>query len=286
MKRLLKNRYLIITIIIFIASFIYSTGKEEKSFYRKDGEMRVHFIDVGEGDSAFIEFPDGKTMLVDAGERDKRETVLKHIKKCGAEKIDFLIGTHPHSDHIGGLEHIVRNMEIGSVYMPKVTHNTATFESLLLSIKEKSLKINPVYAGDIIYETEDAMVKVLSPTEEEYSNLNNYSVILEIKYGDTAFLLTGDAEAEILDEIYAKDIDVLKVPHHGAISSLSEVFLDRTSPGVAVISVGGRNQYGHPHDATIDAYKKRSISIFRTDENGTITAVSDGLKVTVKGEKE
>ncbi len=246
--------------------------------------MRVHFIDVGEGDATFVEFPDGKTMLVDAGEDG--EDVLSYIQKCGAEKIDFLVGTHPHSDHIGGLETVIRNMEIGSVYMPKVTHNTATFEDLLFSIKEKGLMINPTQKGDIIYETDGLLVEVLSPKDRKYDNLNNYSVVLKIAYGDTAFLLTGDAEAEILDGIYAKDIDVLKVPHHGATSSLSEVFLDRTSPGVAVISVGEGNQYGHPHDATLDAYKKRNTAIFRTDKNGRVIATSDGVSVTVKGERE
>ncbi len=283
MKRLLKNKYFVFAVIIFIASFIYNADKE-KIPPKEGDEMRVHFIDVGEGDSAFIEFPDGKTMLVDAGEDG--EDVVSYLEKCQAEKIDFLVGTHPHSDHIGGLATVVRNMDIGSVYMPKVTHNTATFEDLLLSIKEKGLMINPASKGDIIYETDSLLVEVLSPENKDYDNLNNYSVVLKIVYGDTAFLLTGDAEAEILDGIYARDIDVLKVPHHGALSSLSEVFLDRTSPGVGVISVGEGNQYGHPHDATIDAYQKRSISLFRTDKNGSVIATSDGLKVTVKGERK
>ncbi|MBQ2890120.1 MAG: MBL fold metallo-hydrolase [Clostridia bacterium] len=283
MKRLLKNKYFILAVIIFIASFIHNAGKENIQPKQRD-EMRVHFIDVGEGDSAFIEFPDGKTMLVDAGEEG--EDTLSYLEKSEVEKIDFLVGTHPHSDHIGGLATVVRNMEIGNVYMPKVTHNTAIFEDLLLSIKEKGLTINPVYAGDIIYESDSLLVEILSPKDRKYDNLNNYSVVLKIVYGDTAFLLTGDAEAEILDGIYAKDIDVLKVPHHGALSSLSEAFLDRTSPGVAVISVGEGNQYGHPHDATLDAYKKRNIAIFRTDKNGSVIATSDGLKVTVKGERE
>ena len=283
MKRLLKNKYFVLAVIIFIASFIHNAGKEEISS-RQDGEMLVHFIDVGEGDATFVEFPDGKTMLVDAGEDG--EDVLSYIQKCGAEKIDFLVGTHPHSDHIGGLETVIRNMEIGSVYMPKVTHNTATFEDLLFSIKEKGLMINPTQKGDIIYETDGLLIEVLSPKDRKYDNLNNYSVVLKIAYGDTAFLLTGDAEAEILDGSYATNIDVLKVPHHGATASLSEVFLDRTSPGVAVISVGEGNQYGHPHDATLDAYKKRNTAIFRTDKNGSVIATSDGLKVTVKGERE
>ncbi len=286
MKNALKRNSFLIVLVVILAALFTNIAKDNKQIKHQEGEMRVHFIDVGEGDSTFIELPNGKTMLVDAGEKDQGEIVLEYIRKFGIEKLDFLIGTHPHSDHIGGLKSIIENMEIGKIYMPKVTHSTQVFESLLLAIKEKEMKVSALYKGDIIYEDNDTLVEVLSPEKREYDNLNNYSIVLKITYNDTSFLLTGDAEEKILSKLNEREIDVLKIPHHGADSSLCEEFIERTSPKYGIISASEHNQYGHPHNSVLKAYENRGVKLFRTDKDGTITAVSDGLKVMIKGEKE
>lgn len=286
-RQIRKHRYKIIALIIVIVAGIYGYATKEDAPPRQEGTMRVHFIDVGEGDSAFIEFPDGKTMLIDAGEVKEGETVLSYIQSCGVERVDFLVGTHPHSDHIGGLETIVRNLEIGEVYMPKVTHNTKTFENLFLSIQEKGLKVKPARAGMDIYNEGGVRIKVIAPIEDEYDNLNNYSVVLEVTYNDTSFLFTGDAENEVLEELHiGGEIDVLKVSHHGSYTSGSELFMNRVSPEYAVISVGARNQYGHPHREVMEFLSRNKIKVYRTDENGTVIAESDGEKITIRGSRD
>ena len=287
-KKINKTRIIsgIIILIALIIGYLTQDKTEETHTVLGEDIMRVHFIDVGEGDSTFIEFPDGKTMLVDAGEQTEGEKVLEYIKNCKSDRVDFLVGTHPHSDHIGGLETVVRNLEIGSVYMPKVSHNTKTFENLILAIREKGMKIKTAKAGTVIYSNNGVEVSILSPIKEHYDNLNNYSVILKITYNNKTFLLTGDAENVVLNqESVGVDADVLKVSHHGSTTSDSRIFLKRVSPEYAVISVGENNQYGHPHDEVIDYFENSGIKYYRTDQDGTIIIDSDGENIIVRGEE-
>lgn len=246
-----------------------------------EGELRVSFIDVGQGDSEFIELPNGETLLIDAGTNETGADVVNYIESLGYSSIDYVVGTHPHEDHIGGLDDVIRTFDIGSVYMPKVTADTKTFEDVLDAVDEKGLTINTAKAGVTLVDGDRLSVKMLAPVLDEYDNTNDYSAVIKVVYGDTSFLFTGDAE-EYAESLITGDVDsdVLKVGHHGSSTSTGEAFLERVSPSYAVISCGLGNSYGHPHTETIE--KLGGIPVFRTDEMGTIVATSDGSEISFR----
>lgn len=287
-----KHKYLIISVIMILTAFVVATVIGNKNSEAPDwesGTLAVHFIDVGQGDCSYIEFPDGKTMLIDAGEAEKGEKVAEYIKGRGAERIDFVIGTHPHSDHIGGLAQIITGFEIGEIYMPKVSHNTKAFEDVLLAVKNKNKTISSPMAGDVIHQSKNLSVTVLSPAQKEYDSLNNYSFIVKVVYKDKSFLFTGDAENEVLTTI-KQDVnsDVLKVAHHGSSTSDDEEFMKRVSPEYAVISVGEGNRYGHPHREVKGLLESVNAKVYRTDQDGTIIFSTDGedLDIITLGDEE
>lgn len=250
-----------------------------------ENNLSVHFIDVGQGDAIFIELPNNESMLIDAGEQKYSEKVIKYIKNLGYETVSYVVGTHPHSDHIGGLEDIVKNFKINNIFMPKVSTTTKTFENLLLSIKNNGLKITTAKEGLKIVEKNNILVTVLSPIEEKYSNLNNYSVVILLEYKNKSFLFMGDAEAEV--EVALKgniSCDVLKVGHHGSNSSTSTDFLKMSDPKYAVISCGKGNIYGHPHKETIEKLKKAGTEYMTTEDCGNIVMVTDGNDLIIKKE--
>lgn len=245
-----------------------------------------HYIDVGQGDSEFIEFPDGKTMLIDAGTDKYGETVVDYVKNLGYSKIDYLVGTHPHADHIGGMADVVNAFEIGNIYMPKVGTNTKTFENLLDTIQSKDMIINTAKAGMNIVSSDenDYSADILAPIKDEYDDLNNYSVVIKITYGDSKFLYMGDAEEEIEDELIGSGADVkadvIKIGHHGSNTSSSSDFVKSVGADYAVFSVGKDNDYGHPHSQTVKRWKNIGAEIYRTDEQGTIVISSNGSDIT------
>lgn len=251
-----------------------------------NGNLRVNYIDVGQGDSEFIEFPNGETMLIDAGTNESGQTVVNYIKSLGYTSVDYVIGTHPHEDHIGGLDDVINSFDIGKIYMPKVTTDTKTFEDVLDAVENKNLTINTAKSGVVITETDDFSVKIVAPVSEQYDDLNNYSAVVKISYKDNSFLFTGDAEElsenQITDDISA---DVLKAGHHGSSTSSSDKFLDRVCPSTVVISCGEDNSYGHPHKETIEKLNSRNIKYYRTDINGTVVATSDGSTITFTTDK-
>lgn len=245
--------------------------------------LNVHFLDVGQGDSIFIELPDEKTMLIDAGENYHGEGIINYIGDCGYSKIDYLVATHPHADHIGSMGYIVRNMDIGSVYTPKAAANTKTYENLLESISDKGLKITSAKAGLTIAEESDYIIDVLAPVTIDESDLNNSSAVIKLTYKNNSFLFTGDAEKKELETI-TDDIsaDVLKVGHHGSNTSTTEEFLYEVRPKYAVISVGEGNEYGHPHKETLRLLEEFNCELYRTDIDKTVVFSSDGNTISVK----
>ena len=246
-----------------------------------EGELRVSFIDVGQGDSEFIELPNGETLLIDAGTNETGADVVNYIESLGYSSIDYVVGTHPHEDHIGGLDDVIRTFDVESVYMPKVTADTKTFEDVLDAVDEKGLTINTAKAGVTLVDGDGLSVKMLAPVLDEYDNTNDYSAVIKVVYGDTSFLFTGDAE-EYAESLITGDVsaDVLKVGHHGSSTSTGEAFLERVSPSYAVISCGLGNSYGHPHTETIE--KLGGIPVLRTDEMGTIVATSEGSEISFR----
>ena len=244
--------------------------------------LKVHFIDVGQGDCILIE--DGNSaMLIDAGNPENGPDIVSYIKKLGINRLDFVIATHPHADHIGGMADVINAFDIGKLIMPKVEHTTRTFENLLLTIRNKGLKITAPVPG-IEYRLNNAGFVILAPNSSSYTNLNDYSVVVRLTYGSTSFLFSGDAEQTSEKEILAKGYniksDVLKVGHHGSKTSTTTKFLDAVSPRYAVICVGVNNQYGHPAPETLSKLVERGIKIYRTDEAGTIVATSDGKSIS------
>jgi competence protein ComEC len=245
-----------------------------------DNPLKVHFIDVGQADSILVQTPSGKTMLIDAGNNADGNAVVSYIKSQGIKKIDVLVGTHPHEDHIGGMDTVVNSFDIGKIYMPRATTTTKTYEDVLTAISRKGLKITAAKGGQTIDVDPAIKADVLAPNSSTYDDLNNFSVVLKLTYKNTSFLLAGDAEdiseQEMVNKGYNLKADVLKVGHHGSDSSTTPAFLKAVSPKYAVISVGRGNDYGHPAPATLTKLASAGIEIYRTDEAGTIIATSDG----------
>lgn len=241
--------------------------------------ISAHFIDVGQGDSIFIELPNHECMLIDAGIANKGEYIENYIISTGYDTIDYLIATHPHADHIGSMDYIVSNMDIGSIYMPKVSTTTKTYERLLEAVQEKGMKIKSARAGMSIVDEEDLNVDILAPVEIDEGELNNCSIIIKITYESDSYLFIGDAEKEELSTVTADmSADVLKVGHHGSRTSTTEEFLEEVNPEYAVISCGIDNDYGHPHEEAVSLLNEFNVEYYRTDLQGTITITSDGSR--------
>ena len=244
--------------------------------------LDVHFFDVGQGDSILAE-SDGHYMLIDAGENDQAGTVISYLKAEGVTKLDYVIGTHPHSDHIGGLDKVIDTFPVDKVFLPPVEHTTKTFEDVLDSIASRGLKITKPKPGDS-YDLGNASFTILSPVKDYGNDLNNWSVGIRLTYGDNSFVMCGDAEnqaeEDILNSGAVLKADVLKAGHHGSSTSTSNAFLKKVSPSWVVIQCGKGNSYGHPHKETMEKLKKAGCQILRTDEEGTITAFSDGKTIT------
>lgn len=251
-----------------------------------DNLMTVNFVDVGQGDCQIVVFPDGSNLLIDCGEAQYAEKVEAKLESAGCSKIDTLVITHPHTDHMGGMSRIISDYEVGEIYMPQVTANTKTYAELLETIAQQDLTINAVKAGTTLAFSEDISGEFLAPVRDDYEEMNNYSAVLKLSYADVSFLFTGDAEAlsekEMLERSYAKlDCDVLKVGHHGSSSASSEEFLAAVSPSYAVIGCGENNKYGHPHNETLLRLEACSAAVYRTDINGDIAFITDGRAIEI-----
>lgn len=264
-------------------TIVTSVGGGNNADDNAESSLRVSFIDVGQGDSEFIELPNGETLLIDAGTDETGADVVNYIESLGYSSIDYVVGTHPHEDHIGGLDDVIRTFDVESVYMPKVTADTKTFEDVLDAVDEKGLTINTAKAGVTLVDGDGLSVKMLAPVLDEYDNTNDYSAVIKVVYGDTSFLFTGDAE-EYAESLITDDVsaDVLKVGHHGSSTSTGEAFLERVSPSYAVISCGLGNSYGHPHIETMEKLGSLGIPVFRTDEMGTVVSTSDGKEISIR----
>lgn len=286
LKFLKKYLSILVTLLILVSSFIGCTNPkttDNSKYTNNETGMKVSYIDVGQGDSILVQV-NGKKLLIDAGPNDHTDKLISYLNKQNIKKLDFVVATHPHEDHIGAMDTVIRTYNIGEFYAPKKTTTTKTFENMVSALKSKSIKINSAAAGVSLDLGKNVKCEMIAPNGTNYGdNLNNYSAVIKITYGNSKFLFTGDAEKvsekEMLNKNYDLSCDVLKLGHHGSSSSSSKAFLDKVSPKIAIVSCGKNNDYGHPHKETLEEMKKRHIQIYRTDIDSTIVLVSDGTKI-------
>lgn len=249
--------------------------------------LKIHYLDVGQGDSTFIELPNQQTILIDGAEAKEKNKIIDYISSLNYTKIDYLIATHPHTDHIGGLPSIIEYFDISKIYMPKAVSTSKTYETLLNTIIAKNLKITTAKKDLIVLDEDNLQIKFLSPKEKDYQELNNYSAVLKITYLNHHFLFMGDAE-ELVEEEITDDVksDMVKVGHHGSKTSSSLTFVNRVNPLYAIISVGDKNQYHHPSQEIIQRWQQVGAKVLQTNEYGTIIAQFDGNHLQINTEKQ
>ena len=255
-------------------------GMETRSVYvitAAHKPLVVEYLDVGQADSILLA-SDGEYMLIDAGNNEDGNDVVSYLRKVGADELKYAVGTHPHEDHIGGMDNVINELTVDEVLLPNATANTKTYGDVLTAIENKSVPVSVPKAGDT-YQLGEATITVLAA--EQADELNNTSIVLRATYGDTSFLFTGDAETPVENDILSSGAtvksDVLKVGHHGSDTSTGAAFLAAVAPKAAVICVGEGNSYGHPTQATLD--KLAGVPVWRTDKNGTVIAMTDGSTV-------
>ena len=244
-----------------------------------EGTMEVSYLDVGQGDSAYIRVNDFD-ILIDAGPKSDSDRLLEQLKAKNIDDFEMIIATHPHEDHIGGMADVFQQYDVESFYMPSVTHTTKTFENMVKAVSNEGIKIQTIKEGMKFDLGTGAKIDVYSPIYESYEEFNDYSPIMKLTFGETELIFTGDAEAHAEADVVAKypdnlKADVLKFGHHGSSTSSTEEFLQSVSPEYGIISCGADNKYGHPHRETLDKISKYNIKSYRTDTQGQITLTSD-----------
>lgn len=255
-----------------------------------EGSASVHFIDVGQGDCELI-VTNNKAVLIDCGERDRYQEVIDYITNLGINRLDYVVVSHPHSDHMGGMSYILDSFDIGTVIMPKIKKELSptsnAYKRLLEAISENEIETEYAEPGTS-YPMDEGEFTLLSPVGD-YDDLNNYSVTVKFRHGENSFLFTGDIEKEAEADILASganvSANVLKTAHHGSSTSTRKEFLKAVGPEYAVIEVGEGNDYGHPHKETVKRLEKADIVIYRTDIFGSIVFVSDGSGLKITAEK-
>ena len=255
-----------------------------------EGKVSVYFFDVGQGDSTLFAV-DGKTILIDAGEIGMGDRVVGNLKALGVTRIDLLVATHPHSDHVGGMQEVLAAFPVGQVLDSGLPHTSSTYEHFLETVDRKNIPYRVAEQGQTIDFDPVVRVLVLSPpAHQSADDINGNSIVLRISYGTIDFLMTGDLEAEGEDALihsgYPIDAEILKIGHHGSSSSTSPAIIARVRPELGVITAGVDNPYGHPHRETLELLKESRVRVYRTDRDGTVVIRTDGLSYSVKTETD
>ena len=247
--------------------------------------VTIKFIDVGQGEAILIALPE-KTMLIDAGPTGSAPKIAQVLQELGRNKIDYLVATHPDEDHIGGMADVISNTQIGTIYAPNKTNNTATYRKFLTVIQNNNLQITLAEAGTIIDQTDSYKLEILWPKKDaNFPDTNDYSIIIKLTVGNKTFLFTGDAPTNAILNSNPGHIDVLKISHHGSRTGTTEQLVRKLSPTYAVVSYALDNSYGHPIQSVLNALHKHSVEVWGTGANGTITITCDGTNIDISGEK-
>lgn len=285
----LKFGLVLIFLTVFLALREQLPGEMTKAFleaaseaFRDGSGLEIHYLDVGQGDSTLI-LCDGHAMLIDAGDNDRGTAVQSYLESQGVTTLDYVIGTHPDADHIGGLDVVLYKFDCQMVMMPDFEKDTRTYDDVVQTMKQKRYK-NTLPEVGTVYELGSAVFTIVAPNGEYGDNANDYSVGILLQHGKNRFLFTGDAEeaseADMLENGIDLEADVFKASHHGSRTANTEEFLQTVDPDYVVISCGQDNSYGHPHAEVMNRLRAMGISVFRTDEQGTIVAYSDGTEIT------
>lgn len=294
-----KLVYLIVIVIVAIVSAfgsnfdkITETPQDSQNTVNHYSDFKVHYIDVGQGDCALVEC-DGKTLLIDAGENGYEQTVINYLYSRGVEKLDYIVASHQHSDHIGGLPEVIEEFGMDNIIMPELTQKqtptNSTYKAFLKAVKNSGASGIYSKVGSV-YNLGSATFEILGPVSNNAEDINNMSIILKVTYGENTFLFTGDAESDEEKEVVSTgadlDSDVLKVGHHGSYTSSCKEFLEAVTPEICVIMCGENNDYGHPHDAATDRISNYTDEVYRTDICGNIVISSDGTNLDVAYENQ
>lgn len=269
-----------------------AVGLAKTPYTASEGEATVHFIDVGQGDCELITVGES-TVLIDCGESDYYDNVKSYLTKLGITKLDYVIATHPHSDHMGGMGYVLTDFKVGHFMMPRTSDDmipsTRVYERMIGALEEKKISASYAKAGDVIELDNGGRLEILAPLHDDYDNLNNYSVTIRFVFGSNSFLLTGDieraAENDILNSGEDISCDVLKVAHHGSTSSSTMAFLREADPEYAVINVGKDNSYGHPKQEVLDRLDEIGCKYYTTMQYGNIVFASNGQELTLYSSK-
>ena len=279
-KRILSVFIVILCSFMFVSCEFFQKGTSVNE--SESGNLKVHFIDVGQADSILIQ-QGNENMLIDAGNNDDENILKNYLNNLGIKEFTYVVGTHAHEDHIGSLDYIIKSFKVGKIYFPETSATTKTFENVVTAVKDKGMQFTVPKVGET-FNLGQAKCTILAPNSSNYKDGNDYSIVIKMEYGNKSFIFTGDAEElsenEILKKGFNLKADVLKVGHHGSKSSTSDKFLNAVNPEYAVISVGKVNDYGHPNEETLDKLNKKGIKVYRTDESGTIVATCDGKSIT------
>lgn len=287
------QRLLPLLFVIISLSVKLSCSSDENVFVvpsendETENVYKIHFIDVGQGDAIFVETPQ-QNMLVDAGWNDSG--VTQYLQSLEVERIDIVIGTHPHADHIGGLIEVFQTFEVGEVIDPGVTHTTVTFNNYLATIDLYDIPFTVGRKGMEWQLSDNASMLLLHPVNPSSNHLNNASIVARVSLGEVILLLTGDAEVEaeqqMLNDPVSLTSHILKVGHHGSYTSSTTEFLDAVQPEVSVIMCGADNPYGHPHNVALERLNAVGTEIYRTDFHGHIIIETDGIEYTITTSKK
>jgi len=256
-----------------------NVGEFPENFSLDNPNLKIFYFDVGQADSSLIIYK-GYTMLIDAGNDSNGNLLANYIRELGITKIDYVIGTHNHADHIGGLDKIIDAFDIGDVYMPAVTKTASQkqYMEIITSLNNKNKAIQAVEIGQE-FQMDDAKAIVQYVDNNEPDNLNNSSIVIQITLGEQDYLFMGDAEKEVENLASSKNeeerinfgkVDVLKAGHHGSATSNTSKFINIISPEIVIISVGINNTYNHPNDKVLSRLQEAAYYLFRTDKDGTI----------------